>query len=230
MSERRKLTLYDAFAQIPDPRHRQGRRHSVRAILAMTTAAILCGCRGVDAISQWGRVNLVPNLALFRKFGFTSYTSPAPSTLHELFKVLDIAAVERALSAWVEGLVPGSAVRLLSMDGKTLCGSQQGAEAPGVHLLSVFVREPGCTLAQLRVDQKTNEAKAAVELLASLILEGAVVSGDAIFCQKELCAEVVDHKGDYLFVVKDNQPTLKATITEAFETPVSPLRGAALAG
>jgi hypothetical protein len=138
--------------------------------------------------------------------------------------------VERALSAWVESLVPGSVARLLGLDGKTLCGSQQGAEAPGVHLLSVFLRQPGCTLAQLRVDQKTNEPKAALELLAGLILEGAVVSGDAIFCQKELCAEVVQQKGDYLFVVKDNQATLRAAIDEAFDTPVSPLRRAALAG
>jgi hypothetical protein len=129
----------------------------------------------------------------------------------------------------VEGLLPGSSIRLLSIDGKTLCGSQQGAEAPGVHLLSAFAREPGCTLAQLRVDEKTNEAKAALELLAQLILENAIVSGDAIFCQKEICAEVVEHKGDYLFVVKDNQPALKAAIAEAFETPVSPLGSAALA-
>jgi hypothetical protein len=63
-----------------------------------------------------------------------------------------------------------------------------------------------------------------MELLAGLILEGAVVSGDAMFCQKELCAEVVDHTGDYLFVVKDNQPTLQAAIAEALETPVSPLK------
>ena len=67
-------------------------------------------------------------------------------------------------------------------------------------------------------------------LLASLILEGAVVTGDAISCQKELCADVVEHKGDYLFVVKDNQPSLKGGNAEAFEMPVSPLRGAALAG
>jgi hypothetical protein len=225
-----KLTLFAAFSQISDPRHRQGRRHPLQAILAMTTAAMLCGCKGVDAIAQWGRVNLVPNPALFRKFGFTSFKSPAPSTLHEVFKVIDIVAVERALTAWVEGLLPGSSIRLLSIDGKTLCGSQPGPEAPGVHLLSAFAREPGCTLAQLRVDQKTNEAKAALELLAQLILENAIVTGDAIFCQKEICAEVVEHKGDYLLVVKDNQPSLKATIAEAFETPVSPRGRAALAG
>ena len=225
-----KLTLFAAFAQIPDPRHRQGRRHSLQAVLAMTVAAILCGCKGVDAIAQWGRDNLLLNLELFRRFGFTSFKSPAPSTLHEIFKVIDITAVEAALTNWVEGLLPGSSKRILSVDGKTLCGSQSGAEAPGVHLLSAFAREPGCTIAQLRVDDKTNEAKAVLQLLAQLILEDTLVSGDAMFCQKEICAEVVARKGDYLLVVKENQPSLRAAIAEAFETPVSPLRRTALAG
>ena len=138
MPASQKLTLFVAFSKISGPRHRQGRRHPLQAILAMTTAAILCGCKGVDAIAQWGRENLLSDLKLFHRFGFTSYKSPAPSTLHEVFKVIDIAAVERSLTAWVEGLLPGSSIRLLSIDGKTLWGSQQGAEAPGVHLLSAF--------------------------------------------------------------------------------------------
>lgn len=230
MSAGQKHTLFSAFSQIPDPRHRQGRRHSLQAILALTTAAILCGCKGVDAISQWGRVNLLPNLALFRKFGFTSYKSPAPSTFHEVFKVIDIAAVEQVLSGWAEGLLPGSRKRLISIDGKTLRGSHSGSEVPGVHLLSAFAREPGCTLAQLRVDEKTNEAKAALELLAQLILENAVITGDAMFCQRDICEAVVKQGGDYLFVVKENQPSLAAAIEEAFKTPVPPLRTGALAG
>jgi hypothetical protein len=230
MSAGQKYTLFSAFSRIPDPRHRQGRRHPLQAILAQTTAAILCGCKGVDAIAQWGRVNLRPNLALFRKFGFTSFKSPAPSTFHEVFKAIDIAAVEEVLADWAEGLLPGSRARILSMDGKTLCGSQSGPEAPGVHLLSAFAREPGCTLAQVRVDEKTNEAKAALELLAQLILENAVITGDAMFCQREICSTVVARGGDYLMVVKENQPSLKAAIKEAFETPVPPLGTATLAG
>lgn len=225
-----RLTLFDAFAQIPDPRHRQGRRHPLPSILAMTTAAILAGCQSLEAIAQWGRVNLASNLELLRRFGFTSFTTPAPSTLHEVFTAVDVAAVERTLTAWLEGLLPGSRVRLLSMDGKTLRGSRPSGEAPGVHLLSLFVRDPGCTLAQMRVPETTNEAKTALDLLACVILTEAVVTGDAMFCQKEICTEVLAHKGDYLFVVKENQPALKAACAEAFETPVSPLRTPALAG
>jgi len=224
MAENKKLSLFAAFAAIPDPRHAQGLRHSLQAVLTMTTAAILCGCKGVDAIAQWGRVNLIPGSEWYRRFGFDSYTTPAASTLHEIFKALDAAQVESVLGAWAEGLVSGFLPRHVCVDGKTLRGARPQPEAPGVHLLSAFAREPGCTLRQQRVPEETNEPKAALSLLAPMILEDTVISGDAIFCQKELCAAIVEQQGDYLFVVKDNQPQLKATVAAAFESPVSPLR------
>jgi hypothetical protein len=234
MAESRKLSLHDAFASIADPRGKRGQRHPLQAILSMTVAAMLSGCKGVDAISQWGRVNLLPDRELFLRFGFRSFTSPCPSTLHLVYTTIDVVAVERVLAAWVEALLPKSQLavwRHISIDGKTLRGtlSKQEPEAPGLHLLSAFLHNPGCTLAQLPVDCKTNEPKAALDLLSALILENTLIVGDAIFCQKELYEEITRRKGDYFFVVKDNQPTLKAAITEAFQTPVSPLGTAALA-
>jgi hypothetical protein len=106
-----------------------------------------------------------------------------------------------------------------------LRGSQQTqAQIPGVHLLAAYRETAGCVVHQTRVDDRTNEAKAALELLAHLVLEKAVITGDAIFCQKELCAKIVARKGDYLFVVKENQPALKEALVAAFSEPISPLR------
>jgi hypothetical protein len=231
MPENRKLSLFEAFASIPDPRHSQGCRHSLQAILAMTSAALLSGCQSVEAIAEWGRVNLASNRPLFLRFGFTSYTSPAHSTLYEVFAAIDITRVEQILAQWVAGLLPSTPLARISLDGKTLRGSQKKTvEAPGVHLLSAFRQQGGCTLRQLRVADKTNEPKAAVELLAQLLLDNAVITGDAIFCQKELCAQITEQRGDYFFVVKDNQPALKEACAEAFKTPVSPLGAAVVAG
>lgn len=106
------ISLFAAFAAVPDPRHRQGRRHRLPAILAMTTTAILAGCKSLEAISQWGRVNLVPNRPLLLRFGFTSFTTPCPSQLHEVFKALDVAALEELLGAWAQSLWPGTRARL----------------------------------------------------------------------------------------------------------------------
>ena len=77
-------------------------------------------------------------------------------------------------------------------------------------------------LSQTRVDAKTNEHKGALEILKTLVLEGRVITGDAIFCQRELCEEVRDRGGHYFFVVKDNQPALKEAIAAEFKAAFSP--------
>ena len=87
----------------------------------------------------------------------------------------------------------------------------------------------GCVLSQCRVDEKTNEHKAALELLKTIVLEGRVIVGDAMFCQRDLCEQIVADGGDYFFPVKENQPTLLREIQlelAANEAAFSPLRTA----
>jgi hypothetical protein len=108
--------------------------------------------------------------------------------------------------------------REIAIDGKALRGSADGA-LPGVHLLAAYAPGVDSVLAQLRVDRKTNEHKAALELLGVLPLAGAVVTADAMFTHADFAAGFLEGGGDYLLAVKDNQPTLQADIALAFETP-----------
>ena len=103
----------------------------------------------------------------------------------------------------------------LSLDGKTLRGSREG-EVPGQHLVAAYAPYVEAVLAQVRVDAKTNEHKAALQLLGILPLAGRVVRGDAIFCQREVCQEVIAGGGDYVFLAKDNQPGLVTDIAAGF--------------
>jgi len=103
----------------------------------------------------------------------------------------------------------------VSLDGKTLRGSRDG-EAPGHHLVAAYAHEHRAVLAQIRVDAKTNEHKAALELLGILPVQGRVVLGDAMFCQRDLCAKIVEQGGDYLFTVKGNQLGLERDIAAGF--------------
>ena len=102
-----------------------------------------------------------------------------------------------------------------SIDGKTLCGSLQMHQR-AVHLLCALDQQTGCVLSQSRVDCKTNEAKAVFNLFKTLVLKGKVIIGDAMFCQRDICAEIVDSDGDYFFTVKENQPRLLKEIQLAF--------------
>jgi hypothetical protein len=123
------------------------------------------------------------------------------------------------MSRWIEGRIDPNAFQQISIDGKALRGSRNG-DVPGQHLVAAFAPAVEAVLAQIRVDSKTNEHKAALELLGILPLQGKVVIGDAMFCQRDLAEQVVDSGGDYLLVAKDNQPALEIDIQAgfAFET------------
>jgi len=109
----------------------------------------------------------------------------------------------------------------LAIDGKTLC-STLAEHGRSIALLSLFDEKSGCVLSQLEVPHDTNEAKAALPILKTLALEGRVVTGDAMFAQSEICREIIDSGGDYLFVVKDNQAELKDAIAGDFLPGFSP--------
>lgn len=210
------LSLLEALADVPDPRSRHGRRHPLSAILSLTVLAMLRGCKGPTAISQFGRDH---GVALAHALGFRRGKTPAPSCLSDLYGALDAVAFEAALRRWIASRVPppkpGADKQAVSLDGKTLRGSRDG-EAPGHHLVSAYVHEHQAVLAQIRVDAKTNEHKAALELLGILPVQGRVVLGDAIFCQRDVCEKIITQGGDYLFTVKGNQLGLERDIAAGF--------------
>jgi hypothetical protein len=217
-------SLLAFLADVPDPRDRSGRRHPLVAMLAHACCAILCGCRGYAAIAQWGRDQPIE---LMHRLGYRR-RPPAYGTFQGLFTRLDAAAFEAALARWADRLLSrdeAGRLRAVAIDGKTSRGSRT-ATAAAVHLLAALDQETGCTLAQARVPAETNEHKAALGLLKAMVLHGRVITGDAAFCQRDLCHQVVGDGGHYLLKVDDNQPTLKADIEAAFGPAFSPLRPA----
>jgi hypothetical protein len=134
--------LLEAFAAVPEPRRRRGRRHPLAAILALSAAAMLSGARSLYAIAQWGRLQ---RPEVVRALGFTRETTPCVATLHRAFKALDAAAFEAALAGWARATL-GDA-RRVAVDGKALRGIH-GEELPGVRLVAAYADEAGLVLAQ----------------------------------------------------------------------------------
>jgi hypothetical protein len=203
--------LIEILAEIPDFRRNPGKRHPLGAILAMAGSAMLCGYRSYTAIAEWGRHY---GEHLVRALGFT-HRSPCAATLHTVLRRIDREALEAKLGAWAEGLL-GETPRTeevedaVAIDGKTLRGSQtQGA--PGAHLLSALAHRVGLTRAQQAVDDKTNEIPVALDLLHHLVLEGRIITMDALLTQRQIAQQIVAAKGDYVMVVKENQPQLLGT-------------------
>lgn len=215
MDPARAGSLLDHLSQVPDPRGRKGRRHPISAMLTAVVCGFLCGHRGWSGIAEWLHDQPVD---IWHWMGFTR-RPPKKDCFRDLLMKLDPAALEQALRNWITGDLQFSddpqALQAVSFDGKTLCGTLREF-APAVHLLAAVDHHTGCVLSQVQVDGKTNEHKAALELLKTLVMEGRVVVGDAMFCQRDLCQEIVKQGGDYFFAVKDNQPTLRREIEQEF--------------
>ena len=212
--------LIAVLAEIPDFRKDRGKRHPLPAILGLACVAMLCGYRTYCAIAEWGR-NYGGVLA--RALGLTHEKTPCAATLHTIFRAMDRQRLEATLGAWAEEVLaatpdgdePGEGI---AIDGKTLRGSRKQG-APGAHLLSALSHRLGLTLAQQAVDAKTNEITAIHDVLRSLVLAGRVITVDALLTQREVARTIVEEGGDYIMIVKGNQPQLQQDIQAVFQAP-----------
>ena len=142
MGEGQALSLREVLERAPDPRWPRGQRHPLAAILALSVCAMLGGCRSLYAIAQWGREH--PELA--RSLGFTRERTPCVATLHHIFRRLDVAAFEDALSQWAMAALPAEGA-VLAVDGKALRGLH-GDELPGVRLVAAYAVDAGLVVGQ----------------------------------------------------------------------------------
>jgi hypothetical protein len=218
------LSLLDVLATVPDPRDNRGIRHPLPAVLGLAVVAMLTGCKSYQAIAQFGRDK---GPALAHALGFRRGKTPTKSTYSVLFRQIDVAAFEAALGRWVASRLPPEDTTVVALDGKTLRGSKDG-EVPGQHLVAAYASAASAVLAQVKVDAKTNEHKAALQLLGVLSVKGRVFTGDAIFCQRDVCKAIHAGGGDYVFTVKDNQPSLAIDIRAGLSWEDQQRRAAAI--
>ena len=212
------MSLYEQFMNIPDPRRPAGTRYSLAAILSLGVAATLSGRTSLRSIARWGN-SLTPEQLL--ELGITRGRAPGQTAMHELLCRLPAADVEKALGAWVTKLAEAYPSRQIILDGKALRASA-GSEYPALHLLSAYCPQIGGVLSQRPADGKENEITAAKEVLDALPIKDAVLTGDAMFCQRELCEKISQKGGDFLFIAKENQPTLLLEREAAFAPAFSP--------
>ncbi len=219
-----------AFARVPDPRRRQGTRYPLAALLTLAVAALLANHRSLLAIAEWGADQPA---AIKRALGFPSARTPHVSTLHRVFRRLDPASLETALTDFFDAAGPAElrprGSQGIAIDGKAQRGRlpHEATRTHPVHAVSALCQELGVVLAQIAVDSQQHQAELTVVpvLLRHLDWQGRVLTGDALYCQRTICAQVVEAGGDYLVLVDANQPTLKADIHQLFAPSAPPLPG-----
>jgi len=233
-------SLFELLAKIPDPRGQKGRRHPLPAMLTAIICAILTGARGYRTIAQW-TASQGPNV--WKWLGFHR-KPPCANTFRNLLLVLEPEVLEAVLLQWMASILDRPAleeilpenlqqsdIQAVAIDGKTLRNTMVAttelcdtltAHQRNVQLLSLLDQATGGVLSQQEIPSTTNEHKTAVDLLKTIVLKGRLVTGDAMFCQRDLCEQIVDSGGHYLVVVKNNQPELKAAAAAEFQPGLSP--------
>jgi predicted transposase YbfD/YdcC len=207
-----QLSLMGLLEGLHDPRRAQGKRHPLPALLGLAVVGMLAGMTSYEAIVQYGKER---GWDFLQHLGFTTRRGLCKATYSRVFRRIDVADFEARVGRWVGARLGRDDAPHLSIDGKTARGSRDGG-TPGVHLVSAYAPDVKAVLAQLRVDAKTNEHKAALQLLGILPAKGRIVIGDAMFCQRDVCAEIIEQGGDYLFFTKGNQPGLQADVSAGF--------------
>jgi predicted transposase YbfD/YdcC len=198
-----------AFEAMPDPRH-HNIRHQFLDIITIALFAVLCGCDDWCAVAVYGRTKRTW-LATFLKL---PNGIPSHDTFSEVFSRLNPDAFEACFRAWMQSMVDISGGKLVAIDGKSIRRSfEHGWDKSGMaHIVSAFVQANKMVFAQEKTDGKGRELDAIEKLLDMLDLNGAVVSIDAIACNRNIARKILDAKGQYLLQVKGNQSTLESKL------------------
>ena len=204
-------TLWTALQGIEDRRTKKGRRFPLPAIVAISLCAMLSGANDLMAIFRWAR-RLSPKALQALGVDKKRRKAPCHATYHYIFQSIAADDLAKALGTLVN--VEGG-LGHVALDGKRLRGSQHET-SPGVHMLHAFSTKLQAAVGSLAVPPDSGECIEALELIRSLPLQGAVVTGDAAFTMKPVVEAIRERGGDYFLFVKGNQPELQAELARAF--------------
>jgi predicted transposase YbfD/YdcC len=205
------LSIVRHFQGLRDPRRRHGQRHRLLDVIVIALCAVIAGSntwQEVETFAQRRRDWLARFLELPNGV-------PSHDTFERVFDRLDPLALQRCLLSWLTALAGELGIGHVAIDGKT--ARRSGSPARGIkalHLVSAWATEHSLTLGQVATEEKSNEITAIPQLLELLDLEGALVTIDAMGCQKAIAAKIVEAGGDYVLTVKDNQEHLREDVVD----------------
>jgi predicted transposase YbfD/YdcC len=207
------VSLLYHFADLDDPRSDHTKLHGLLDLIALTLCAVVAGADAWTDVETYG----LHKQGWLETFLDLPNGIPSHDTLGRVFAALDPAAFQRCFVSWMHAVVGASRGRLVAIDGKALRHSFDTAKGKSaIHLVSAWASANHLLLGQQAVADKSNEITAIPELLKLLDLQGALVTIDAMGCQKQIAADIVAGGGDYVLAVKENQPTLYADLQRVF--------------
>ena len=201
------------FSELEDPRiTNHNSRHKFIDILVIGFIATLCSC------DDWKEVENFANsrINFFKHFLELPNGIPSSHTFRRVFSVIDLYHFEEIFTKWMQHIYKKTKGEVIAIDGKTIRASRTKNNTRGIHVVNAWACSNKITLSSMKVDEKTNEITIMPKLLKILDIENCTITVDAMGCQKQIAAEVIKNKGNYVLCVKGNQPDLKENIAETF--------------
>jgi predicted transposase YbfD/YdcC len=198
------VVFLNHFNDLPDPRQRGKVTYPLDEVLLLALLAVLAGAESFVEIARFGE----KKLDLLRRFRPFRDGTPSHDHLGDIFAALDAEQFQRCFVAWVAALT-GVPVGVVAIDGKTVRRTGGKAGKGAIHMVSAFAASQRLVLGQVKVAEKSNEIVAIPKLLDLLAIEGAIVTIDAMGCQRAIARKIVEKKADYVFGLKGNQGSLR---------------------
>lgn len=202
------VAFLEHFQDLPDARQAAKVVYPLNEVLLLSLLAVLAGAEAFTDIARFGQ----KKLDLLRRFRPFVGGTPPHDTLGDIFASLDAEKFQQCFVSWVASIT-GTPSGVIAIDGKTVrrSGKKKEAKAP-IHMVSAFAARQRLVLGQVKVNEKSNEIVAIPKLLDLLAIEGAIVTIDAMGCQRDIATKIIDKKADYVLALKGNQGTLREDV------------------
>lgn len=207
-------TIEEHFCAITDDRQQYKVRYPLLDILLITLVGVICGADGWEAIEEVGK----NKLKLLKKYGYFHYGIPVHDTIARIISSIEPSQFQTCFINWMKEAEISTQGEIIAVDGKTVRRSYDKKGKQGaIHMVSAFAAENGVVLGQVKTDEKSNEITAIPDLLSKLEIKGAVVTIDAMGCQKAIAKKIIQKEADYVLAVKGNQGHLSRAIRDFFD-------------
>jgi predicted transposase YbfD/YdcC len=207
-------TIEEHFSTLTDERQQYKVRYPLLDILLITLVGVICGADGWEAIEEVGK----NKLKLLKKYGYFHYGIPVHDTIARIISAIEPDQFQNCFINWMKGAEINTQGEIIAVDGKTVRRSYDKKSKQGaIHMVSAFAAENGVVLGQVKTHEKSNEITAIPDLLSKLGIKGAVVTIDAMGCQKAVAKKIIQKEADYVLAVKGNQGHLSSAIRDLFD-------------
>lgn len=206
-------SVLEHFATLEDPRIERTKRHPLLSIVTIAICAVIAGAETWDEIAAFGEAKA----AWFAGFLDLPHGIPSHDTFNRVFAALDPGQFRESFLSWMQAMTTVLPAQVVALDGKTVRRSHDRTTGkPAIHMISAWATANRLVLAQVKVDEKTNEITALPTLLRRLALTGCIVTIDAMGCQRAIAQQIIDQGADYVLALKANQGTLAADVQDTF--------------